>query len=432
MKNKTLMGLCVSLLPNLLCAQSLTFSKAYDLALENSHAVKSAHYNYKSETQKIEGEKSALYPHINLSSSYKKAEYYSKQSTSRQTVKNYTLSLKQSVYNADTYARINIQKERAKYAKLDAKQKKMKITQYLFTTYLDILKSKARIKLLESQKTYNQSMLEKIKKQYGMNLSDKVNFLEIKVEFNSIKIELNKERKRYLSYMQKLKNLIDKRDIHIASLDLDRNMNGLFNTMKRVSGAIPNSLDIQQAKALLDMKRYQVNQAKAAYYPKIDIDMAYSRYNMDSVTIQNPYEKTDYAMLSLTMPIYSGGFRSEALQASRLAKKAAYEDFLQARKDADINYENALSILKSSISATKLYKEAYNNAKLYVQAVQKKYEKGLASIVEYNKSRQKFYNIRYEFVNNIYDMIKSYIQILMEIDNVKDIKLLDNFLKDSK
>jgi len=83
MKNKVLMGLCVSLLPNFLCAQSLTFSKAYDLALENSHAMKSAQYTYKSESQKIKEEKSALYPHINLSSSYKKAEYYSKTSVTR-------------------------------------------------------------------------------------------------------------------------------------------------------------------------------------------------------------------------------------------------------------------------------------------------------------------------------------------------------------
>jgi len=275
-------------------------------------------------------------------------------------------------------------------------------------------------------------MFKKITKQYGMNLSDKVNFLEMKVEYSSIKIELSKEQKSYLSYMQKLKNLINKKDIHIASLDLESDMNGLFYDMSRMLRNKVNSLDTQQAKTLLDMKRYQVKEAKAAYYPKIDIDVAYSKYYTDSVTIQNPYEKTDYGMISLTMPIFSGGYRSAALEASRLTKKSAYEDFLQAKQDTNVKYEKALSVLKASMSATKLYKEAYNAAKLYVQAVQKKYDKGLVSIVEYNKSKQKFYNIRYEFVNNIYDMLKSYIQILVETNNVKDIKLLDNFLKDDK
>jgi len=412
-------------------AAPLTFSKAYNLAVEKSHTIKSSDYMYQSEIQKIKEEKSALYPHLNLSASYKKARYYATD-VSKQTVANYALSLNQNIYNAGTYARINVQKQRSKYANLDVKQKKIALTQDIMKAYLDAMRSDAKIKLLESEIAYTRSIQTKIQKQFVMRLSDKVDLLEMQVEYNSAKIELDKERKIYNTYIQTLEEYTEQTNIEMPQINLQDDIQPLLYDMQRAASGQMESVDIEQSNAVLKMKEYEVKQAKAGYYPKIDLNVVYSKSDMNSLTIQDPFVKTEYAVVSLSMPLYDGGYNSAAVEVAKLTKQAAYEDLQDTKQKAGVKYENALSLFHSSMDSVNLYKEALESARLYVDAVKIKYDRGLSSIIEYNKAKEKLYNIRYKYINNLYDMLQSYIQILADTNNLDSIVLLDKFLKDEK
>ncbi|MEN4045933.1 MULTISPECIES: TolC family protein [Sulfurimonas] len=429
MKNKIYAGILLFIVAGSLNAEVLTFSRAYNLALENSHAVKSSSYMYQSEIQKLKEEKSALYPHLNLSASYKKARYYATD-VSKQTVANYALSLKQSIYNAGTYARINLQKQREKYADIDVKQKKIALTQDTMQAYLDAMRSDAKIKLLESQIAYTRSMQTKIQKQFVMRLSDKVDLLEMQVEYNSAKIELDKEKKTYKTYVQKLQEYTGKKSIEIPQIKLHKDMQPLLYDMQRAASGQVESVDVKQSNIVLKMKEYEIKQAKAGYYPKIDLDVVYSKSDMNSLTIQDPFVKTEYAVVSLSMPLYDGGYNSAAVEVAKLIKQAAYEDLQNTKKEVNMKYENARSLFYSSMDSVSLYAEALKSAQQYIDAVKIKYDRGLSSIIEYNKAKQKLYNIRYKYINNLYDMLQSYIKILADTNNMKNIEILDRFLKD--
>jgi len=412
-------------------AEPLTFSKAYNLALEKSHTLKSSDYMYQSETQKTEEEESALYPHLNLSGSYKKARYYSS-GVSKQTVANYTLSFKQSIYNAGTYARINVQKQHSKYANLDVKQKKIALTQDIMKAYLDAMRSDAKIKLLESDITYTRSMQTKIQKQFVMRLSDKVDLLSMQVEYNSAKIELDKEKKTYNTYIQTLEEYTEETNIEMPQINLRDNVQPLLDSMKKAASGQIKSIDLAQSHTVLKMKEYELKQAKAGYYPKIDLDVVYSKSDMNSRTVQDPFTKSEYAVISLSMPLYDGGYNSAAVEVAKLTKQAANEDLQDTKQKIDVKYKNALSLFQSSMDSVNLYKEALESAHLYVNAVKTKYDKGQDSVIEYNKAKQKLYNIRYKYINNIYDMLQSYLQILTYTNNLEHIVLLDKLLEDGK
>jgi len=414
-----------------LSGDPLTFSKAYNLAVEKSHTIKSSDYMYQSETHKTEEEKSALYPHLNLSASYKKARYYARD-VSKQTVANYALSFKQSIYNAETYARIDVQKQHSKYANLDVKQKKIALTQDIMKAYLDAMRSDAKIKLLESEIEYTRSMQTKIQKQFVMRLSDKVDLLEMQVEYNSAKIELDKEKKAYNTYIETLKEYTQQSNIEIPQINLLGSIEPLLHDMQRGASGQIESTDIEQSTAVLKMKEYEVKQAKAGYYPKIDLSVVYSKSNMNSPTIQDPFTKSEYAVVSLSMPLYDGGYNSAAVEVAKFTEQGAYEELQDTKQKVALKYENALSLFQSSMDSIKLYKEALRSARLYVDAVKKKYDRGLMNVTEYNKAKEKLYNIRYKYIDNLYDMLQSYVQILADTNKLENIVLLDKLLKDTK
>ena len=96
-----------------LYAEVLLFSKAYELALENSNGIKSSAYLSQSDKEKIKQEESQLYPQINVSAYYKKSEYVSNPSNAKteQGLLNYAVSLRQSVYNPEIYSKIATQNQ---------------------------------------------------------------------------------------------------------------------------------------------------------------------------------------------------------------------------------------------------------------------------------------------------------------------------------
>jgi outer membrane protein len=117
-----------------LSADILTFSRAYELALENSNELKSSIYMSESDKEKVKQEESQLYPQINLSSGYKKSEYVINptKNITNQNVMNYSLSLNQSIYDPEIYAKIDAQEARSRYSKTGVAIQKTELAKNLF------------------------------------------------------------------------------------------------------------------------------------------------------------------------------------------------------------------------------------------------------------------------------------------------------------
>jgi len=181
-------------------AEPLIFSSAYELALQNSNGIKAAVYSSQADEEKITQEQSSLYPQVDLSGYYNKSEYKSNSSgtntqsrTTRQGLFNYTATVQQSIYNASTYSRIDTQRARSKYSDVGVRLQKEELAREVFSAYLNLLKSKNKIKLFESYLEFNQAKLKELTKKYELFLTSKMDLLEVQVDYNGAKIDLTRE-----------------------------------------------------------------------------------------------------------------------------------------------------------------------------------------------------------------------------------------------
>lgn len=116
MKNKFIILFLFLSFDNLL-SSTLTFSKAYELALKNSNNIKSATYKFNSSQEDLNQYKSRLYPQINGSVSYSKSKRelnhelnVSNYEESEKSL-DYGISLNQTIYDAEIYSKINVEKK---------------------------------------------------------------------------------------------------------------------------------------------------------------------------------------------------------------------------------------------------------------------------------------------------------------------------------
>lgn len=415
-------------------AEVLNFSRAYELALENANGVRSAVYVSEADKEKINQEDAQLYPQINVSASYKKSEYVSNPSnnTTRQGLISYSLTARQAVYNPDVYTRVDLQESRSKYSQTRAELEKEKLAQDLFNVYIDVLKSKNKINLLESYLEYSKSKLEELTKRYELNLSNKMDLLQMRVEYASAQIELDKENKLFNVYNLKFKQYIGDTAYELPKMESDKQISDTIEQMKQrvVSDErLQESLKIRQAQAAVEVSKADVQNAKAGHLPKVTFDMSYTQYDTDTPTVDAAYDSIGYAMLSLNLPIYSGGYVSSKVDSAKLMYMASNEDLEKIKKETQVAYDEYLAIFEASAQSVSMYNDAFQSAELYVKAIEQGYEHGLKSVIDLNDAKNKLYEVKYKYIENIYEMVNSYIGLLMVTDNFKDIGLLDKLVE---
>lgn len=422
--------LLLTLFVSCINAEVLNFSRAYELALENANAIKSSSYMSQSDKEKITQEEAQLYPQVNLSAFYKKSEYVSNpaQNKTRQGLMNYSLTAKQSLYNPEIYSRIDIQESRSEYSTSRVELEKEELAQNLFNAYLDVLKSRNRIALNESYLEYSKYKLQEITKKYDMRMSNKMDLLEMKVENNSAKIDLNKEKKLFSVYHLKLKQLIGDIEYELPYINYDKSIVGMISSMRESVSSTGESLKVKQAEIVVQIQKSEIENASDAHLPKVSLDASYAKYDTDDPTIDAPFDSTKSIMVSLNIPIYSGGYVSSRVAAAQLMRKAADEDLLNTKKQVKVEHDEYFALFDASAESVSMYKEALDAGELYVEAITKGYDHGLKSINDLNEAKSKLYEVKYKYIENIYEMVNAYIGLLIVNNNIKDISLLDKLV----
>lgn len=435
MKNNLKYFLLLNTFGIYLNAEVLVFSKAYELALKNAHAIKASIYQVESTKERVIQEESQLYPQINLSGYYKKSNNSYPDATRQnleQGLFNYGVSVKQSIYNAPLYERIDIEKSKSKLLQIGIELEKELLAQSVFQAYLEILKSNNKIKLYETYMEYSLSKLDELEKKYEMFMVSKMDLLEMQVEFKSAQIDLAKEKKLLQVNTLKLKQLIGETEYRLPIIDSDKDIINNINEMKLLvlsKTDLSKNLNLLQSKLELKISKSEIQSAYKEHYPKFDLEASMNVYDTDNPDVQAPYKDTKNVMLMLNVPIYSGGAISSRVRERELVSKSTNEEFLNKYKEIEVEYNQYLALFEASIESVSMYKDAYESSLLYVNSIEQGYANGLKSIIDLNDAKNKQYEVKYKYIENIYEMVDSYIGLLIVTNNFENLELLDNLIE---
>jgi outer membrane protein len=418
-------------------AQVLTFSKAYELALENTHSIKASVFKVEGSKQRVEQEKSQLYPQLNLSASYKKTQYdYNKNYNAsgdiiRQGLFNYSLTLRQNIYNAQTYSKISLERSRSELYEVGVELEKEQLAQKVFKVYLDLLKNRNKIELYKSYLQYTKSRLDELNKKYDMFMASKMDLLEMKVEYKSAQIDLKKEKKLFTVNKLKLEQLIGATDYKLPSVNSDKHILTAIGSIKASvidKNDFSSNLQLLKAKLALTLAKKDTHNAFVAHYPTLDLQASYSGYETDDPTSDSLYSDVQSVMLNFNLPIYNGGRVSSRVKELEFNYDAAKEEYLDTQKEIQVMYDEYIALLEASIESVSMYQEALESATLYVNAIEQGYKHGLKSVIDLNDAKNKQYEVRYKYIENIYEMVDSYIGLLIVTNDFKNIALLDKLV----
>lgn len=434
MKNNILIS-CL-LTANILTANVLLPSAAYDLALKNSNKIKSSSHQVDAKKEDLNQFISRYYPQIDLTIDYNDTDFEYNELSNRSNYDitekslDYTLSLRQSLYNHETDTKLNVERKRVELYKIKLKREKQELSKDVFNSYLLALNSKNKIELLNAYLLSNKQKLVAIEKRYKMSLSSKMDLLESTVELNRSKIDLIKEKKLFKTYLLKLEQLTNMQDIKLPTINLENfEIGSIINKkdlLKNKDSYLKNNLEYIESNKAIQLSNLELLNAKSSHYPTLDFDARYTKYVSDAIT--SDYENSMKFSVKLKIPLYSGGYVSSKIKSSKIMQKASQEDLEVVKNNLTLKYDELLSLLNTSIRSVDLYKEALSSSKSYLEFISLGYENGLKSSIDLHEAKNKVFEIKYEYIKNIQEFIGVYVDYLILNNDIERLNKIDNII----
>ncbi len=434
MKNKKTILLSFIFFSTFLYAKDLTLMEAYNLALSKSNKILSSKYVSQSRKEDINQTKAALYPQLSAKVSYGNrfshmSELINKdKKPERERSLDYTLSLRQSIYDPELYSKIEMEKYREKLFSLQFQKDKQKLFLDVFKSYIKIFRLENIISLLESKTMYFKYANDSAKKKYKMNLMNKMDMLRANVDYNTVKIKLKKEKQLLKVARNDLKKFTEIADFSLPSINYNINIEEVEKLKKLINNEdiYLSNLVVQEAKITKDFSKSMLDNAFDAHLPKLSFDANYTKYY--SHDRASDYEDTTRYMVVLNLPLYSGGYTNSKVKSSKLKYSASIEDLKLVEKEIKTEIEEYRSEFNAAFETLILYKTSLESANLYLDSIKQAYDKGLKSIIDLYEAKNKLDEIKLSYVDNLSILITSYAQLLKSTNSFESIKLIDNIL----
>ena len=435
MKSKILI-ICVIFAGVLEAKNVLSISEAYRLGLSNANQIKSSVYQYKAMQKRIDQQESYLYPHLSISASINKTYSKTKQSDSifykshrKILTKSISLDFTQVIYDPAQLKRVEVQRKQTELFFIKNAILKQNFATDVLKNYLDAMKSKNRIVLLKSYVDYYRNLHKLIQQQVKMALATEIDLIDIETKLVTAKIQLKKESELLKSYKKSLSYLTGVKNFNLPRGGIKFLSNSKIKRMLNSAKYFlvkSNSLQYKQAKKGIELTQKQIEEAESERLPKINFQANYTKNYSSSEVV---YDHTKSLALRLTMPLYDGGLTSAKIEEAKLNRLAAMEDLKKTEKDIDINYEQELANFKALAASVKMYKKIYKKSQLYYKLAKEGYKQNIKSLIDVYEAKTEVNNSKFKYMQNLYDMVTSYVKLLIISNNMDKLSLVDKVVK---
>lgn len=425
-KNIKKVLLLSTLLSTAVFADGLTLSKSYEAALNYEAKIKSLGYQQKVKKIEIDMAESRLYPQIDASGTYQRRRYEYRGVNRDENYHSYSISLNQMLYHPEVLAQIESSELQYDLSSLNLTQQKQLIAYNITDTYLQILRIKNSIKVAEAYLDTARVHYQQIEKKFQLRLANKMDYLESKVLLKEAEIRVEQERSSLMVSKMRLKSLtgievgtlpdVDFESIDVTKLSLDNQT------------SLGNSLELGRAQKSFELSKKDIDISEFGHYPKLDLRGSFS--NLSSKEIINEYQDDRRVMLTLSIPIYKGGYVSSEIQKNKLLLSAASQNMEDIKREESVKYDEFKAQYYVAMNNILLYKESKLSAKAYLDSVNLAYEKGLKSILDVEDAKKKFTETQYKLIDSIYQLIRAYTGVLNITGKMDEEHLaqLDNLL----
>jgi len=338
----------------------------------------------------------------------------------------YSLSLRQTVYNHDSFTQLSQADETVAIATANFVAAKQELILRVATAYYSVLGAIDNLDFAIAEKKSIQQQLHQTKQRFDVGLTAITDVHEAQSRYDQSVaseigaenlLDINKERLREITGIlyPSFKSLKEKTPLLSPE---PANVNEWIKT------AIDNNKALFIASKNMKISKLEISRAQSGHYPTLDIVASANRSDTKRTFNGADYSSlvTDSTQVSLqlNLALYEGGrtsSRSQQAQYSFQQSRQLYE--LQRRQTERETRTSYLTVI-ADISQVKALKQALASSKIALKATQAGFEVGTRTAVDVLNSQRELFRSQRDYAQARYEYILETLQLRLAAGTLTD------------
>ena len=178
-----------------------------------------------------------------------------------------------------------------------------------------------------------------------------------------------------------------------------------------VRKSLEGNLSLAAARVSLDTATFDLGTAKTKRYPSLTLGASYNNSKVfndfDTSKGKNAWNST-IVSVGVSVPLFSGGMISSQIRQDVYLQRAARENVELATRQTDSSARDAYLGMQSSIALVQANKQAYDSARLALQATEAGFDVGTRTTIDVLNARKallaaevQYEQSRYQYLNQL-------------------------------
>jgi len=439
--NKNLLSTCLGVFLFAGAAQFATADnlwQIYELAKRNDPTYGAAFAQYNADIEKSPQAWAGVLPQLNLSGRHTE---YDEERTTTSTgtvnqsygVDNYTISLKQTIFNNAKFNAISQADALVAKAEADFKNAGDDLIVRVAQNYFNVLSETENLAFAQAEKKAIEQQLNQARQRFNVGLTAITDVHEAQARFDqAVASEIEAQRLLDIS-RETLRELTGQEAQQLAHVNEDHVMLAPDpqNIDAWVNSALDKNLLLLSAKKAMEAASEGVDLAQSGHYPTLDLEAGYSDTDSGGGFIGPTTSKGTSVALVVNLPLYLGGAvnsSSREAQALYMQSKELHE---KQRRATERQARNSYLTVISALSQVTALKQALVSTQTALEATQAGFEVGTRTAVDVLDSQREVYRAKRDYIRARHGYILSTLSLKQAAGTLSedDVKLINNWLK---
>jgi len=264
--------------------------------------------------------------------------------------------------------------------------------------YFDILLAQFNIELTESQKKAVSEQLAQAKRNFEVGVATITDTNEAQAKYDAIVAQEITTRNEYDNRVTALRAIIGR-----YPKDLKKLGGGLVPALPEpnvadywVDRALKENLSVRIAQSSFDIATLEVDRAKAANYPTLDLVASYNGQGSNgSISADySSYSRFGLIGIQVAVPLYTGGFNSSKIREAIALLEKSRQDLEGSRRAALFQAQTGFAGVNSATASVRAFEQAVVSAESALASNILGQEVGVRTFLDVLNVQQNVYSTR--------------------------------------
>jgi len=401
-------------------AETENLFSVYTHALEYDASLGAARESYLGQKEEIDKAKSSFLPSLRVGAAVGRNATNSKSLVTDQekdyfyNTQNYSVILKQSLFNMSSFATYSQSKAKAAKGKALFAKEQSALAARTVEAYVNVLFAEDSIDYSRAQVAAAKEQFQQAKSRFSSGYGTITEINEAKAHYdmalaqeltNKNNLENSRRQLETITgiYPDKLARLVpEKLVLAMPSPD---------NLDAWLQYADEQNADIEAARQEARIAKKQIDRQRSVRYPTLDLVASRTFSESDNnYSIGNQYD-TYAVSLQMNLPLYTGGYISSSVRQASAQFREAAELLNKQERTISSNIRKYFNSILSGIAQVRAYEQAVKSSEIALTGTQKGYAAGLRSNVDVLNAQEKLYESRRELSRARYQYIMNRIML---------------------